>query len=112
MDDQFLGLRSEIWRSMSVVAKKFSPHCLFGLLKLMFHLLNSLVEAPEKFGKFSFMEAEPFERFYVLVEKSYKIRPRRLLKRIHETLETMSEALASGQRPKAKVREVWFMHMY
>lgn len=48
-------------------------------------------------------DAGPFEHCSKFTKKSYRMTPRQLSKRVHETVENVSSALDAVQRPESKV---------
>lgn len=100
---ELIRLQLEIWKFKSDVQKIFAPHYSYGLLTLKFYLLHSHVDDFGRFGSFSFMEAEPFEHFGVLIKKCYSMTSRGLSTRMHETVEIMSGTLHSVKSPESEV---------
>lgn len=63
------------------------------------------MDESERFGSLLSMDAGPFEHSNELVEKSHRIPSRRLLTRMHRTLEKKRSIPDSVQRLRSEVRE-------
>lgn len=52
----------------------------------------------ERFGNLLFTEAAPFERFIMLIKRSYRVMSQRYSASVFETVHSMSKALDGVQR--------------
>lgn len=104
VEGEVARLRSENRKLKKVIENKFALQCSSRLFTLKSHLPDHLVENAGRLRSLSFMDAWPFEHFRVLIKKSYGTLSRRLLTKMHETVENTNSALDSG-RPESKVRE-------
>lgn len=57
------------------------------------------MDSLKRFGSFAFMDAWPCGRFNMLIKKSYRMKSWRFVTGMRETVEKMSSALDSEQRP-------------
>lgn len=96
-------LRSQIRRLKSVVKMAFGQYCSLGLFHLKCILLNHLLDKLERPESSSFTGAGIFESFNVLTRKLQRITSRRFLSIMVETVESISSAVGSVQRPGSEV---------
>lgn len=106
-----MGLRSEIRKVKSVVAKTVAPHCLSGFFTLNFHLLRYLLDDLERFRSLSSMVVGLVENLNVLIKKPYTMTSRRPSTRMHETVENRSSEADGVQRPGSEVQRAWLAHL-
>lgn len=95
-----MNLRSEIWNFKNAVEVTFAPHCSTGLLKMTFHPSNYPASDLKRFRSLRLSDAGHFSQRDLLTRKSYRMRSRRLSTRLYETVENMSGALNSVQKPE------------
>lgn len=102
---EVVRLRSEIWKLKDFFDNIFAPHCSSSSFTLNFHLLDYLLNGFETFVSFRFLDARPSEHCGVLIVKSCEMESRRLLSRMHETVENMTRAPYIMPRPECEVEE-------
>lgn len=99
MESELAKLRSENWKLKSNFEKTYAAHRSAGLLKLKPYSQENRVESLNMLGSLLLMSPGLFEHFSELRKKFYKTKDRRLLTRMHETVEILNNVLDIVQKP-------------